>query len=59
MDAHNDKEGNLNAALFEHMPALLDKPRYAKEFQTRFQTLQAKNAGGGQEVQAGQDDRAG
>ena len=44
MDAHSDKEGKQNAALFEQLPALLDKPRYNKELKVIFQTLQAKNA---------------
>ncbi len=42
MDAHSDKEGKQNATLFEQLPALLDKPRYAKELKAIFQTLQAK-----------------
>jgi hypothetical protein len=46
MDAHSDKEGKQNAPLFEHLPALLDKPRYNKELKVIFQTLQAKNASG-------------
>jgi hypothetical protein len=44
MDAHSDKEGKQNAALFEQLPAVLDKKRYNKELKVIFQTLQAKNA---------------
>jgi len=46
MDAHSDKEGKQNAALFEQLPALLDKPIYTKELKVIFQTLQAKKASG-------------
>ncbi len=46
MDAHSDKEGKQHAALFEQLPALLDKQRYNKELKAMFQTLQAKKASG-------------
>ena len=46
MEAHIAKDGSRSAALFEHLPSLLDKPRFANELRTILLTLQAKKASG-------------